>query len=161
MRKLLLVLVLGGVSLPDDKPSLVQAIDTLVTRLHDGKCELRIGISYPKTKRKYKDYADMVGDIYLPLSKTPLWPGDPWTGTVRIQTDGKERIVTNVEVVLLAEYNLRVATAAVRLAGKKHRLNLEADGEDPNTLFDPDNKGKDLWVALGKGLMVLESSFDD
>lgn len=34
---------------------------------------------------------------------------------------------------------------------------MEPDAEDPDTWFDADARGVDLWVSLGDGIVVLEA----
>lgn len=161
MRKLLLcALLVGGVSAENDAKPLSDAIGTIITHLYRDSKGVYVGIRNKRVLTMFKSRANMLGDLYLALADTQYSPGARWHGSVRVQTDDKKKRVTAIEIVLITgPYDLKAAEAAVIAAGKKVGLRLESDHDDPHTFFDERKQlRKDLWIALGKGIIVFEVS---
>jgi hypothetical protein len=75
-----------------------------------------------------------------------------------------ELFVDSVQLVLLVPpYDREAMVAAVLAAGKEVGLELEADEDSPNTYvdFDEDEGGRDLWVALGDGVVAVDLDVAD
>ena len=149
-----------GVRPAEDKPNpLAGAIDTIMTRLYRAKDGVYVGIPNAKVLALLKGRAYMVGDLYLPLADSQYAPGARWHGSLRVQTDDTKKLVTDIELTLITgPYDLKAAEAAVVAVGKKLGLWLESDKEDPHTFFDARKLRKEIWIALGKGIIVFEVS---
>ncbi len=120
---------------------------------------------------------DAVGDVSggaahyldrytLELSRTPYAPSvdvlGAVTGTVEFATNEIIGLVDEVRVVLITGPFDAGALGAQILAGAAEvGVTLTADDDDANTWWEPEFNGRDLWVALGDGVVVLEGSRTD
>ena len=136
-----------------------KALEGILTRLVSTKSGLRLGITEKEAVKLTPGATDLAGDRVLSLDATPYAPEGDWKGTLRIFVTGEPRVkLDNIQICLLCEKydEAEVARRVVKI-GQKIGFAFEPDEEAPNTLFDPGDHTRDLWVSFGRGVIVIDA----
>ena len=152
------------VSVPAGKAaSPEETVASLMTELRANEGAVRVGMVATKAGKATAGAAKHIDQRYLPLKGSWLDPDGLLLGTVDWDTDlDTGNRVDSICVVLLAgSYDRSRMEKAIVAAGKKCGLALEPDEEDPDTWFDYQAKGTELWITLGDGIVVVEAEAAD
>ena len=136
-----------------------KALEGIFTRLVSTKSGLRLGITEKEAVKLTPGATDLAGDRVLALDATPYDPEGDWKGTLRIFVTGEPRVkLDNIQICLLCEKydEAEVARRVVKI-GQKIGFAFEPDEEAPNTLYDPGDHTRDLWVSFGRGVIVIDA----
>jgi hypothetical protein len=145
-----------------DLPAKVRA---WIVKAYKNREGIRPGMASKDAVALARSAAQLTGDYLLPLAGTPYAPPSGLSGSMRIFHLGEEELfLDSVQLVLLVpRYDKQAMIAAVVAAGKEVGLALEPDEDAPDTYydFDEDEGGRDLWVALGDGVVAVDLDVAD
>ncbi|NJN14492.1 MAG: hypothetical protein HC813_02360 [Planctomycetes bacterium] len=138
----------------------VNAVATIMKELRANKGTVRSGMTLAQADRATKGAALHIGERYLPLAASWLDKEQELLGTIywdeHLEEEGKVDVIR--VVLLCGAYDKKEMTKAIVATGKRIGLDMEPDEEDPDTWFDYQSKGIDLWISLGERIVVIEGN---
>ena len=145
-------------SSPQPEPP-AAAVRDVLKRLRANDGPVRAGMHFRKADGASAGAARFIDDRVLPLRGSWLDPEGRRTGTITWDVDlDTESIVDTIQVVVLTgPIDREAMTKEVVKAAREVGLALEPCRDLSGLLNDGDATGVDLWVAVGDGLVVLES----
>jgi hypothetical protein len=100
--------------------------------------------------------------FYFSLAGTPYETKPSIAGTYQYYIDDDDSHVGTVTLTItVPAYDVVAMGKTVVEAGKALELDMSSDDEDPHTYWDIPDGGRSLWVALGRGVVVLEMDHPD
>jgi hypothetical protein len=104
-----------------------------------------------------KNGAIVAGDYSFGIAGTPYDTKPPMPGVLNYFLADDDLVVDTVTLTLpVPAYDLAAMAKTVVAAGKELDLDLTHDDEDPNTYWEVPQDRRSLWVALGRGAIVVE-----
>lgn len=137
-----------------------KAVRAVMEKLQRNEKGLVLGLPRAEARRIAAGAAYQGEEYSLPLAGSDYDPGVAVPGVLRFfvgEADAKKTI-TEVSVTLLGAYDVAAMGRHVQAVAKELGLDFDRDETDVRTFFHVGDDPRDLWVALGDGVVVIEIS---
>ena len=120
---------------------------------------VRVGMTAEDADRALPGTAKHLDQRFFPLQGSWLDEEGQMDGTVVWDVDPEtaEEVDTICAVLVTGDFDKEEMGEVVVSVGKEIGLTLAHDEEDPDTWYDAEAEGVELWVTLGDGIVVVDS----
>jgi hypothetical protein len=127
-------------------------------KMYRNKTGIVLGLRRDEARKIAGGGAAMGEKYSLPLAGTDYDSGTPVPGVLQFFVGGPKgaTAVTSISVTLLGKYSIDKMGRHVEEVGRSLGLELTHSEDNPRAYFDPLSEHRDLWVALGDGVVVVE-----
>jgi hypothetical protein len=142
---------------PDPGAALRETVREWIVRAYRNELGVVPGTIRANALAYGKSGANVGGEYSFSIEGTPYDTKPSRPGVLQYFLADNDRIVDTVTLALpVPAYDVSAMAKTVVAAGKEVGLTLTADDEDPNTYWEVPEGKRTLWVALGRGVVVVE-----
>ena len=141
-------------------PEVRDALASVKKDLMANKGRVCIGMSAEEADRATPGAAKHVTQRFLPLQGSWLDEKSRMNGTIvwEVDVETGEKVDLVCAVLLPGPFDRKDVEKTIVEVGKKIGLDMAPDEADPNTWYDAEAEGLEVWVTLGDGIVVVDCS---
>lgn len=136
-----------------------EAVRQLMKALHGNKGAVRIGMGVSAADKATPGAANHIDQRFLPLRGSWLDKEGRLEGTVDwgVDLEAGKKVEYVKAVLVVAPFDKKEMGKAIAAAGRELGLKLSPDEDTPDTWFDENAEGIELWITIGDGIVVVDA----